>query len=94
MISLSVSHARHDLPVVVSACPVRQTLRRGKVVRAKPDLSSRISLFLPVQSHSRKYFRFRLTQISSVMPPSRPTKGAYRDRHGRGAGCDGRRQHR
>ena len=24
------------------------------------------------------------------LPPSHPTRGAYRDRHGRGAGCDGR----
>src|SRR5438309_12055721 len=24
------------------------------------------------------------------LPPSRPTRGAYRDRHGRGVGCGGR----
>jgi hypothetical protein len=60
----------------------------------KRDLLKRINLIWPVQSGLQKYFRSIPTQISSVMPLSRPTKGAYRDRHGRGAGCDGRRQHR
>ena len=38
----------------------------------------------------KKYSCFVLTQITSLISPSRPTRGAYRDRHGRGAGCGGR----
>jgi|HubBroStandDraft_2_1064218.scaffolds.fasta_scaffold894837_1 hypothetical protein len=34
------------------------------------------------------FFRRRKSLLYS--PLSRPTRGAYRDRHGRGAGCGGR----
>ena len=44
----------------------------------------------PVQPHFQKYFGSRLTQIKSISLTSSPTKGAYRDRHGRGVGCGGR----
>src|SRR2546423_7804806 len=54
------------------------------------NLLKRFRLMLAVQSCLQKYFCSRLTQIKSISPPSRPTQGAYRDRHGRGAGCDGR----
>jgi hypothetical protein len=43
-----------------------------------------------VQPHLQKYFRSRLTQISPRTPAVSPHRGAYRDRHGRGAGCGGR----
>ena len=33
---------------------------------------------------------FRQAQIQPISPPSRPGRGAYRDRHERGAGCGGR----
>ena len=39
------------------------------------DLLIRFSLMLAVQSCLQKYFRSRLTQIKSISPPSRPTKG-------------------
>src|SRR5882672_2406900 len=54
------------------------------------DLLNRISLMLAVQSHLQKYFRFRLTQITSRTFAIPSHRGAYRDRHGRGAGCGGR----
>jgi hypothetical protein len=44
----------------------------------------------PVQPPLQKYSCFVLLQISSLITPSRPTRGAYRDRHGRGTGCGGR----
>jgi hypothetical protein len=62
-------------------------------LRAPPNFFRRINLIWAVQPYSRKYFRSCPSQISSLIPPSRPTQGAVRDRHGRGAGCDGRRQH-
>src|SRR6266478_2623240 len=69
---------------------------------ARCDLLNRINLILPdgqitscfpkwlVQPLLQKYFPSRLTQIRCISKPSRPTRGAYRDRHGRGAGCGGR----
>jgi len=49
-----------------------------------------ISLILAVQPLFEKYFRSRLTQIKSISLAVLPHRGAYRDRHGRGAGCGGR----
>src|ERR1700731_2831767 len=56
-----------------------------------PDGQIRHGLcFCLVQPWPKKYFCF--SEIKSVVhpQPSRPTRGAYRDRHGRGAGCGGR----
>ena len=39
---------------------------------------------------SQKYSASLFTQITCVSLPSRPTRGAARDRHGRGTGCGGR----
>jgi hypothetical protein len=39
---------------------------------------------LPVQPRLQKYFGFLLTQITGLSSPSRPIRGAFRDRHGRG----------
>src|SRR5713226_4040533 len=44
----------------------------------------------PVQPHLQKYFRSGLTQIKSISLAVSSHRGAYRDRHGRGAGCGGR----
>jgi len=53
-------------------------------------ISCGINVIPPVQSSLEKYSRSRLTQIKSIsLAVSSPT-GAYRDRHGRGAGCGGR----
>jgi len=59
-------------------------LRRGTI------LLNRINVIWAVQSLLKKYSVSRLTQITFKTHPSRPTRGAYRDRHGRGAGCGGR----
>src|ERR1700682_2163616 len=44
----------------------------------------------PVQPLLQKYFCSPLTQITSISPAVSSPTGAYRDRHGRGAGCGGR----
>ena len=54
------------------------------------DLPDGLFLRWAVQSHLQKYFAFPPTQITSYPPSSRPTGGAYRDRHGRGMRCGGR----
>jgi hypothetical protein len=71
--------------------------RRGKSPESE-DLLSRINLICPdgqishsaVQSCLQKYFRSRLTQITSISLAVSSPRGAYRDRHGRGMGCGGR----
>jgi hypothetical protein len=35
---------------------------------------------------------YLMVETSLEPSPSHPTKGAYRDRHERGVGCDGRKQ--
>src|SRR6266581_3450392 len=45
---------------------------------------------LAVQCLLQKYIRFHRPQITSRTFRIPPTQGAYRDRHGRGAGCGGR----
>jgi hypothetical protein len=62
----------------------------GIALRQNANFSWQIKMICPVQSYFQKYFLSRLTQITSELTPSRPTKGAYRDRHGRGMGCGGR----
>jgi hypothetical protein len=44
-----------------------------------------INVIWVVQSPLKKDFCFPHTQISSISWPSRPARGAYRDRHGRWA---------
>jgi hypothetical protein len=46
----------------------------------------------PCPAPSEKIFWFSETQISTIFTPSCPTGGAARDRHGRGAGCGGRKE--
>jgi hypothetical protein len=65
-------------------------LPRQASLRVPADLLSRINLMLAVQSCSQKYFRSRLTQIKSISRTVPTHRGAYRDRHGRGAECGGR----
>jgi hypothetical protein len=54
------------------------------------DLLNRINLILAVQPCLQKDFCSRQTQIKSKSLAVPPHRGAYRDRHGRGAGCGGR----
>jgi hypothetical protein len=44
-------------------------------VRAQSKFLNRINLICPVQSHLQKHFRSHLTQISSLIAPSRSTEG-------------------
>ena len=60
-------------------------------LRPQRNLLNRINLIWAVQSCLQKHFRSSPKQITSLVAPSRPTRGAARDRHERGAGCDGRR---
>jgi hypothetical protein len=59
-------------------------------VRAQLDLLKQIKLCLPVQPRLQKYFHSLLTQITCISPAVPSHRGAARDRHERGAGCDGR----
>jgi hypothetical protein len=43
-----------------------------------------------VQPLTKKFFSFPFGRSSSRAKSSRPNQGAFRDRHGRGAGCNGR----
>src|SRR4051794_19613587 len=54
-------------------------------MRVKAILSKRIKLILPVQSQLQKDFRSGAAQITSKDAPSRPGRGAFRDRHRRWA---------
>jgi hypothetical protein len=58
--------------------------------RAGAILLKQFKLFLPVQSPFKKYSRSLLTQITHISIAVPSHRGAARDRHERGAGCDGR----
>jgi hypothetical protein len=60
------------------------------ILLAERNLLNRINVICPVQPHLQKYFRFHLTQISSLSRAVLSPRGAARDRHGRGTGCGGR----
>jgi len=45
-------------------------------LRLKSNFLNGIKLFLPVQSCCEKYSASRLNQITFLLPPSRPTRGA------------------
>ena len=61
-------------------------------LHAERNFLSRIKLIWVVQSPCEKYFDSLPRQITSRSRAFRPDGGAYRDRHERGAGCDGRGQ--
>ena len=56
----------------------------------RTDLPDRLFFQTAVQPLLKIYSGFPKTQITSISVPFRPTRGAYRDRHGRGAECGGR----
>jgi hypothetical protein len=68
----------------ISLRSIRATEPYG--VRQTANLLNRINAIPPVQSPLQKYFAFRLPQIKSITSPSRPDRGAFRDRHGRWCG--------
>src|SRR5258708_33525710 len=61
-------------------------------LRAKGGLLNNPNLIWVVQSHLQKYTASRFAQITSRTHPVSSHRGAARDRHGRGAGCGGRRR--
>ena len=61
-------------------------------LRVKSNFSSRINVIWVVQSRLKKYSDFPKAQITSIFAAVPPHRGAYRDRHGRGAGCGGRKR--
>ena len=67
-----------------------QTTKVLATAHRSADLPDGLSGHFRVQCYQRKYFASpfgRNRSINSAVPPHR---GAYRDRHGRGAGCGGR----
>ena len=62
-------------------------------MRVQGNLLNWINLMLPVQSPSAKIFQFPFDP-NHLHIPRRPVppRGAFRDRHGRGAGCGGRKE--
>jgi hypothetical protein len=63
---------------------------RATDLRATSNLLRRFNLISPVQPSLQKYSASPHTQITSRTFRIPPHRGAYRDRHGRGAGCGGR----
>jgi hypothetical protein len=61
-----------------------------KALRQNADLLMRIKVILAVQSPRLKIFSFRISPNHFNLPSSCLVKGAFRDRHGREAGCGGR----
>jgi hypothetical protein len=59
-------------------------------VRAKTNFASRFNVIWPVQSPRKKYFASVFQKSVSCFSPSRPDRGAFRDRHERWVGCGGR----
>jgi CheY-like chemotaxis protein len=66
-------------------------LREGSFgLRAQPNLLNAIKLMLSVQSHPKKYSRFRHPQISATNTASHPSRGALAIVTNVGMGCGGR----
>ena len=59
-------------------------------LRTQTNFVSRNKLICPVQSLAQKYPASRSTRNTFKSAPSRPDRGAFRDRHERGTGCGGR----
>jgi hypothetical protein len=61
-----------------------------ELLAASADLPVGLPPERAVQPLLKKYSAFPKSQISLYPSSSRPTRGAYRGRHGRGTGCGGR----
>jgi hypothetical protein len=62
----------------------------GGKMREKSKFASRINADSTVQPFGEKYFPLPIGQIIFITPRHPAPEGAFRGRHGRGAGCDGR----
>src|SRR5580693_217380 len=67
------------------------TRSRGDRILAQPRRANHLGARKPVQPLRKKYFAFSETQISRSVRTVPPLRGAARERHGRGVGCDGRK---
>jgi hypothetical protein len=63
-----------------------------KPLRVKINFLNQINVICPVQSPMQKYFCFPELKSALYSRHPVPSKGAFRDRHKRGAGCGGRRR--
>src|ERR1700694_3247199 len=88
-ISRSIRVMGYGLTIDLDPSP-QPSPTRGEGAHRPRNLLNGINLIGPVQSCLKKYFCSGLTQITSISPAVSSPRGAYRDRHGRGAGCDGR----
>src|SRR4051794_3213148 len=71
--------------------PLRSRCLRAKNrMRVERNLLKHFKLIWVVQSSPAKHSAFHPTQISGYCRHPVPTRGAFRDRHERGMGCDGR----
>jgi len=59
---------------------------QSSALRQKINFPNRFNLIWVVQSSRKKYFPWLQPQITGNFRASRPTGGAYRDRHGRWCG--------
>jgi hypothetical protein len=62
-----------------------------ELLRVKFDFTKKINLIWAVQSSDAKHFASRIDKISLTILAVRSHRGAYRDRHERGIGRNGRR---
>jgi hypothetical protein len=75
--SEAISGLQRFIPDIASLIRAKACARRAKQQN-------------PVQIFTQKFFAFLSTQIICVLASSHPSRGAYRDRHGRWVGCGGR----
>jgi hypothetical protein len=59
-------------------------------LRANRNFCSEIKLANPIKIGAQKYSTFAFPKFDVRCTRSAPTRGAYRDRHERGAECGGR----
>jgi hypothetical protein len=88
-ISRSIRVMGYGLTIDLDPSP-QPSPTRGEGAHRPSNLLNGINLICPVQSCLKKYFCSGLTQITSISLAVSSPRGAYRDRHGRGAGCGGR----
>src|SRR4051812_30892734 len=74
--------------------PARRALRMAGALRANKKFPNHFKLICPVQPRAKNNpLRARPRSVLEL-PPSRPARGAYRDRHGRWAGLRWTRKRR
>ena len=80
--------SRRRIKAVIPPNPTGKHPRRVALLPTRPPYA--LLIWGVVQSPIKKYFRSFLTQITCISLAVPSHRGAARDRHERGAGCDGR----